>query len=52
MILHALGFTETQIKFLLRWRSNAFMMYLRNSAILANHQNEVLDRAMAMPHFL
>ena len=52
MILHALGFTETQIKFLLRWRSNAFMMYLRNSAILANFQNEVLDRAMAMPNFL
>jgi hypothetical protein len=52
VILHSMGYTETQIKWLLRWRSDAFMVYLRNLAILSNKQNTTLDDAAAMPHFL
>ena len=52
VILHSMGITETQLKWLLRWRSDAFMVYLRNTAILANTQYETLDKASAMPHFL
>jgi hypothetical protein len=52
VILHSLGFTELQIKFLLRWRSNAFMTYLRNLAVLAEKQTQAFDAAGAMPHFL
>jgi hypothetical protein len=52
VILHGLGFTESQIKHLLRWKSNAFMAYLRNLSILASHQNDALDTAGAMPNFI
>jgi len=31
--LYANGFNEMEIKFLLRWKSNAFMTYLRNLAV-------------------
>jgi hypothetical protein len=51
-VVHSLGFTEIQIQFLLRWRSNAFMTYLRNLAIIAEKQTQALDAAGAMPHFL
>jgi hypothetical protein len=52
VILHSLGMSPTQIKFLLRWRSDAFMVYLRNTAILANSQNALFNEADAMPNFL
>jgi hypothetical protein len=52
VILHGLGFTESQIKHLLRWKSNAFMAYLRNLSGLAEQQNQALDTAGAMPHFI
>jgi hypothetical protein len=52
VILHSMGFTDTQIKWLLRWRSDAFMVYLKNLAILANRQHTTFDEAVAMPHFL
>ena len=51
VILHAMGFTESQIQWLLRWRSNAFMVYLRNVAILSSLQHQKMDAAAAMPHF-
>ena len=51
-LLHASGVSASQIKFLLRWRSDAFMVYLRNTVPLAKRQNEIWDEAMAMPHFL
>jgi hypothetical protein len=47
-----MGFTESQIKWILRWRSNAFMVYLRNTAVLARQHVDVMDAAFAMPHFL
>jgi hypothetical protein len=52
VILHSMGFTETQIKWLLRWRSDAFMVYLRNLAVLSNRQHTTFDEAASMPHFL
>jgi len=51
-ILHAIGFTEPQIKFILRWQSSAFMVYLRSTRILADNQNRAFDDVMAMPHFV
>ena len=47
-----MGFTENQIKFILRWRSNAFMVYLRNTMILADNHNRAFDEVMTMPHFV
>jgi hypothetical protein len=52
VILHGMGFTDTQIQFLLRWRSFAFYTYLRNIAGLANMQNRALDKLAAMPNFI
>jgi hypothetical protein len=50
VILHGMGFTDTQIRFLLRWRSNAFYTYLWNIATLANQQNQAITNVM--PHFI
>lgn len=52
VILHSLGFSATQIQFLLRWKSMAFMDYLRNLAVLADRQNEAVDDVQLMPNFL
>ena len=52
VILYTMGFTETQLKFLLRWKSDAFMSYLRNLAAVAQQQTFALDKAAAMPLFL
>jgi hypothetical protein len=48
VLLHEQGFTGEQIKFLLRWRSDAFMTYLRNSTILADQQVRALDRSSGL----
>jgi hypothetical protein len=52
VILHTSGFSDSQIKWILRWRSSAFLMYLRNTAVLARQHVDVMDAAFAMPHFL
>lgn len=52
VILHSMGFTESQIQFLLRWRSLAFMCYLRNLAFLSDQQNEAISLIDSMPNFL
>ena len=52
VILHTMGFNAIEIKWTLRWRSDAFMDYLRNTHVLATRQNRVLDEASAMPNFL
>jgi hypothetical protein len=49
VILHAMGFTNTQIMWLLRWKSNVFMTYLRNVAVLAHNQNIAFSEVEAMP---
>jgi hypothetical protein len=51
-ILHSVGFNNTQIKWLLRWRSDAFMTYLRNLAVNSRHHVLAMDQAAAMPQFL
>ncbi len=52
VILHSQRFSATQIQFLLRWRSMAFMMYLRNLAFLAGQQNEAVADTATMPNFI
>ena len=52
VILHSMGFTNTQLQFLLRWKSLAFMCYLRNLAILANQQNQAMADLSTMPNML
>jgi hypothetical protein len=52
VILHAMGFTDTQIMWLLRWKSNAFMTYLRNVAVLAQKQNVAFSEVEAMPQII
>jgi hypothetical protein len=52
VIIHSMGMSTAQIKFLLRWRSDAFMVYLRNTATLANRHNDIFNAADAMPLFL
>jgi hypothetical protein len=47
-LLHSQGFTGEQIKFILRWNSDAFMTYLRNSLVLADQQTIALDRASGL----
>jgi hypothetical protein len=50
ILLHAMGFADVQIMWLLRWKSNAFMTYLRNVAVLSHRQNLAFSEAEAMPH--
>ena len=47
--LHAMGFSPLDIQWLLRWRSMAFMAYLRNNAGLADRHHRALDKAAGMP---
>jgi len=47
--LHAMGFSAIDIQWILRWRSTAFMVYLRNIAILADRHHQPLDRLAAHP---
>ena len=50
IVLHSMGFSSLDIQWILRWRSMAFVMYLRNVAVLAERQYRALDKAAAMPH--
>ena len=52
VILYTMEFSKSQIKWILRWQSNAFMVYLLNTAVLAHQHVAVMDAAFAMPHFL
>jgi hypothetical protein len=52
VILHSMGFTESEIKHLLRWKSNAFMDYLRNTAILADKQRRTITSLASQPDTL
>ena len=49
--LHSMGFTPIDIQWALRWKSTAFMEYLRNVPILADRRNEAYNRAAGMPNF-
>jgi hypothetical protein len=52
VILHTMGFSAVQIQFLLRWKSTAFMNYLRNLAILSDSQNRAMADLSTMPHII
>jgi hypothetical protein len=52
VILHGMGFTDSQIKLLLRWRSDAFFDYLRNITGLAFKQCRALHDLSIMPNFI
>ena len=52
VILHAMGFTDVQIMWLLRWNSAAFMTYLRNVAVLSDRQNLSFSDVEAMPQVI
>jgi hypothetical protein len=47
--LHAMGFSLLDIQWILGWRSQAFMVYLPNVAILAIRPFQALDRAAELP---
>ena len=50
--LYANGFSAMEIKFLLRWKSDAFMTYLRNIAVTSRRHNTALNETDEMPNFL
>ena len=52
VLLHAMGFSATDIQFLLRWKSDAFMAYLRNLSFLSRRHADAIDRAAAIPNFI
>jgi hypothetical protein len=52
VILHGMGFTDSQIKLLLRWRLDAFFDYLRNITGLAFKQYRALHDLSVMPNFI
>jgi hypothetical protein len=45
VLLHTMGFTEPQIKWILRWRSDAFMVYLRNITNLSDNHTHAFNLA-------
>ena len=49
VLLHAMGFSALDIQWILRWRSMAFVTYLRNVAILSARQNMAFNKAAGMP---
>ena len=50
--LYAKGFSEMEFKFLLRWKSNTFMTYLRNLAITSRRHNAALNDISQIPNFV
>jgi hypothetical protein len=52
VLLHSQGFTHTQLKFLLRWKSDAFMEYLRNVPLLSHQQNQAVNVMDQMPNLM
>jgi hypothetical protein len=52
LLLHSLGFTAPQIKFILRWKSDSFMEYLRNVALLSSRQNDAVSLLEHMPNVI
>ena len=49
VVLHAMGFSSLDIKWILRWRSMAIVSYLRNIALLSSRQNRAFNKALGMP---
>lgn len=45
VLLHTMGFTDTQIQWILRWKSMAFLVYLRNIANLSDKHSFAFNLA-------
>ena len=52
VILHARGSPASQIQFILRWKSMAFLVYLRNLFFMASTQNKAIHDVSRMPNLL
>ena len=52
VILYSMGASPETIQFLLRWRSHAYMDYLRNLAYVSRQQNEMFSNLEVTPNFL
>ncbi|KAI2505986.1 hypothetical protein MHU86_8486 [Fragilaria crotonensis] len=50
--LYSQGFSEMEIKYLLRWKSNAFMTYLRNLAVTSRRHNVAMNETSTIPNFV
>jgi hypothetical protein len=50
VLLHMMGFSAVDIKFILRWKSDAFLGYLRNMAFLARRHADAMDSAATIPN--
>ena len=50
--LYSQGFSRMEIKFLLRWKSDAFMTYLRNLAVTSRRHNETINIVSDIPNFV
>ena len=50
--LYSKGFSEMEIKYLLRWKSNAFMQYLRNLAVTSRRHNLAINETSEVPNFV
>ena len=51
-LLYSQGFSEMEIKFLLRWKSGAFMTYLRNLAVTSRRHNLAMNETSEIPNFV
>lgn len=51
-MLYSKGFSEMEIKYLLRWKSSAFMTYLRNLAVTSRRHNIAINEASKIPNFV
>ena len=51
-LLYSKGFSEMEIKYLLRWKSHAFMTYLRNLAVTSRKQNDAVNNISEIPNFV
>jgi len=53
VLLHSRGFTDTQIQWILRWRSMAFLVYLRNIDVLCDQHVQAFNAALeGMPNLV
>jgi hypothetical protein len=50
--LYSKGFSKMEIKYLLRWKSNAFMQYLRNLAVTSRRHNLAIKETSKVPKFV
>ena len=51
-LLYSQGFSEMEIKFLLRWKSGAFRTYLRNLAVTSRRHNLAMNETSEIPNFV